>query len=89
MSNAATCQEQEVERNFKVFAEMLDGLIEKHEGRWALLRAGALVEVFDTIRDAHAAAWKLYSDDRFSVQEITNKPVDLGFYSYAGYQRTP
>ena len=66
---------------------MLDNLLLQEEGRWALMRDGALVEVFDTLRDAHVAAWKLFSNDLFSVQEITKQSVDLGFYSYAGYQR--
>ncbi len=89
MSKLATSQEQEVEKNFSAFTSMLDELMGQNNGRWALLRHGALIEIFDTVSDAHVAAWKLFSDGLFSVQEITKQSVDLGFYSYAGYQRAP
>ena len=80
-------REQEVSNNYKSFEKKLDELVKTHKGKWALLREGDIVEIFDTVRDAHIAAWKLFPDDKFSVQEITKQPVDLGFFSYAGNQR--
>lgn len=82
-------QEKQVAENFEAFAAKMDALIADHEGKWALLRDGSLVEIFDTARDAHVAAWKIFDDDRFSIQEISRVPVDLGFYSYAGNTRSP
>jgi hypothetical protein len=78
-------QLDEVDRNFDAFSKLLDRLLEKHEGRWALMHAGEVVEIFDTVRDAHVAGWQLFADGRFSVQEITAAPVDLGFYSHAAH----
>lgn len=85
---AVSEQEKQVTENYKAFEAKLDELIDQHEGKWALLRDGSVVEVFDTARDAHTAAWKIFDDERFSVQEISKVPLDLGFYSYAGNQRS-
>ena len=38
---------------------------------------------FDTARDAYLAGQKLYPDALFSVQEVTDTPADLGFFSHA------
>ncbi len=85
---AVSEQEKQVTENFKAFEAKLNDLIDQHEGRWALLRDGSVIEIFDTARDAHIAAWKIFDDERFSVQEISKVPVDLGFYSYAGNTRS-
>ena len=87
MAEDSKAQQLEVSFNYESFEKKLDDLIGANEGKWALLREGDIVEIFDTVRDAHIAAWKLFSDDKFSVQEITKKPVDLGFFSYAGNPR--
>ncbi len=86
---AVSEQEKQVALNFKAFETKLNDLIDKYAGKWALLRDGSVVEIFDTARDAHIAAWKIFDDERFSVQEISKAPVDLGFYSYAGNTRSP
>ncbi len=73
----------EVDRNYEAFKALLPSLIGDQANKWALLHDGALTAVFDTVRDAHLAGVKLYPDSSFSVQEITNRPVDLGWFSHA------
>lgn len=85
---AVSEQEKQVTENYKAFESKLDGLIDQYEGKWALLRDGSVVEIFDTARDAHVAAWRIFDDERFSIQEISKVPIDLGFYSYAGNTRS-
>jgi hypothetical protein len=75
--------EEELSRNYDAFQERLHDLLESDRGRHALMRHGAIVEIFDTARDAFAAGNRLYEDGLFSVQEITDSAADLGFYSYA------
>jgi len=48
------------------------------------MRDGKVVEFFDTARDAYVAGSALFKTDQlFSVQEIVETPVDLGFFSHA------
>ncbi|HEX7670179.1 MAG TPA: hypothetical protein VF395_11370 [Polyangiaceae bacterium] len=47
-----------------------------------------IVEFFDTARDAFLAGQKIYADGMFSVQEVTDVPADLGFFSHALPHRT-
>lgn len=75
---------QEVERNYKVFEEKLPSLLASHRGKFALMRDGEIVEFFDTARDAYVTGLKLFEKDRlFSVQEVAETPIDLGFFSHA------
>lgn len=75
---------QQIEDNYKTFQAQLPSLVSSHRGKFALMRHGQIVEFFDTARDAYVAGQKLFATDRlFSVQEVTDTPVDLGFFSHA------
>jgi hypothetical protein len=37
-----------------------------------------------TVRDAYVTGQKLFNDKLFSIQEVVETPVDLGYFSYAG-----
>lgn len=76
-------QQNEVDRNYEAFKQMLSELMESDPGRFALLHNRELVACFDTNRDAVQAGKKLLKDQPFSVQKITSKPVDLGYFSNA------
>lgn len=78
----------EIEKNYRAFSARLPELLATHAGKFALMRDGAVIEFFDTARDAYVAGQKLYPDRLFSVQEIIGGPVSLGFLSYAVSQRT-
>lgn len=72
-----------VERNYEAFRQRLPELLATHRGKFALMREGDITEFFDTARDAYLAGQKLYPDALFSVQEVTDTPADLGFFSHA------
>ena len=76
-------RQQAVDRNFDAFRAMLPELMKTHGGKFALLRDGEAVEFFDTARDAMIFGQKTYSDGLFSVQEVTDRVVDLGYFSHA------
>jgi hypothetical protein len=79
---------EEVRRNYEAFTRRLPELVKTHAGKFALMRSGEIVEFFDTARDAYVAGRTLYpDDDLFSVQEVVEGPVDLGFYSHALFER--
>ena len=73
---------QEVRRNYEAFRELLSELIETCPGQCALMRRGELVEVFRTSRDARWIGRERFSDGNFSVQPITERDLDLGWYSH-------
>jgi hypothetical protein len=48
------------------------------------MRDGQIIEFFDTARDAYVTGQQLFKEDQlFSVQEVIETPVDLGFFSHA------
>ena len=77
-------QQQEVDRNYEAFKKMLPDLLKSNPGRTALMRDGEVVACFDTDRDAIEAGRTFFKDRRFSIQEITRRRVDLGYFSRAG-----
>lgn len=79
----------EVERNFRFYEENLAGLDESLHGKYALLRRERFVEFFNSILDAHTSAQERFADGLYSIQQVAQKPVDLGFYSHAdGHPQT-
>ena len=76
-------KEVEIERNYAVFLDLLGELMPQNEGRYALFRDCRLEGVFDTPGDAVRSGTARFGDQQFSIQLITDKPVDLGFYSHA------
>jgi hypothetical protein len=73
----------EVDRNFQAFRALFPELIKSHAGKFALMRDAAVVEFFDSVRDALVYARRTFPDGRYSVQEIVDQIVDLGYYSHA------
>ena len=75
-------QRQEVDRNYDAFMRMLGSILEEHRDQLALMRDGRIVGYFETPREALVAAAELYPDGIFSIQEVTDEPIDLGFWSH-------
>lgn len=74
---------EQVKKNYEAFRQMLPNLLAGQKGKFALMHDGEVVEFFDTARDAFITGQKLYSDNLFSVQEVVEIPVDLGYFSHA------
>ena len=79
--------QDEVDRNYEAFQARLPELLPTSRGQWALLRHGEVEVIFDTARDAQLAGEKLFDDGLFSVQQVTDGVVDLGWFSHAVSQR--
>ena len=80
-------QKEQVEQNYRAFEKKLPGLLPAHKGKFALMRDREIIEFFDTAGDAFVAGLKLYEDRLFSVQEVVEIPIDLGYYSHAVSER--
>lgn len=77
-------QGQEVDRNYDAFTRLLGSILAEHRDQLALMREGQIVGYFDTPREALEAASVRFPDGIFSIQEVTDEPIDLGFWSHAG-----
>jgi hypothetical protein len=80
--------ESEVKRNYEAFMQQLPQLLITHPGKFALMRDAKVVDFFDTSADAYRAGQRLFQDQRFSIQQVIDSPVDLGYFSHALPQRT-
>ena len=74
-------QQEEVDANYVKFREKLPDLLKIDESRFALMHSGEVIACFDTARDASEAGKCLFNGKPFSIQEITSKAVDLGYFS--------
>jgi hypothetical protein len=73
----------EVDRNYDAFVAHLPTLLNEHRDKFALMRAGAIVGFHESSGAALAVGHKTFGETPFSIQEITDRPVDLGFFSHA------
>jgi hypothetical protein len=87
MADSTTDASSEVRRNYEAFVQKLPELLPVHRGKFALMHDTNIVEFFDTAADAFRAGRKLYTEGRFSIQEVTDAMADLGFLSHALPQR--
>jgi hypothetical protein len=83
----ADTEKDEVRRNYEAFLQKLPTILASHYGKIALMHKGEIVAFFDTIADANVAGQKLFAGQPFSMQEVTDLPIDLGFFSHALPQR--
>lgn len=72
----------EIRENFEFFQGAVGGWLAAHRDRYALLRDRTLIDFFNKPGEAVEAGLKRFDDGRFSIQRVTNRPVDLGFLSY-------
>ena len=80
---------EQLDRNYQAFVSQLPTLLTAHRDKFALMRDGKIVEFFDTARDAYVAGTTIFQEDKlFSVQEVTDAAIDLGFFSHAVPQRS-
>jgi hypothetical protein len=80
---ADTQRGEEVERNYAAFQSALAELSKQHQGEYALIRHGEIVSIHEELIDAVVAGQSDFPDGMYSIQEVTTKPLDLGFYSHA------
>ena len=75
-------QGREVDRNYDAFNRLLGTLLPEHRNQYALMRDCKIIGFFDKPGDANREAVALFDDQIFSIQEVTDEPVDLGFWSH-------
>ncbi|MFL6858119.1 MAG: hypothetical protein ACJ8DZ_11670 [Allosphingosinicella sp.] len=80
----ARSQRDQVDRNYDAFVRVLGSILADHRDQLALMRDGRIVGYFDTPREALRAAAEWFPDGIFSIQDVTDEPIDLGFWSHVG-----
>lgn len=73
----------EIAHNFDAFQRTLAALLPLQKNRFALLRHGKVVSFFDRPGAADADGARRFSDGIYSIQQVTDEPVDLGLYANA------
>ena len=81
----AQLQKQQVDLNYDAFMRVLGSIIADHRDKLALMRDGKIVGYFSTPREALLAATEQFPDEIFSIQEVTDEPIDLGFWSHVAH----
>ena len=79
--------QEEVSKNYEFFQAYLKEnkktLFKEHKDEVALIRRQKIVNYFDDYDDALEYGRKKYKDRLFSVQEVNEAIVDLGYMGYA------
>lgn len=75
-------QKHEVDHNYDAFVRILGSLLPKHRDEYALMRDGQIVGFFTKPGEANRAGVDRFPDGIFSIQEVTDEPIDLGFWSH-------
>ena len=79
--------EVEIERNYSAFVDMLPELLRTRLGRYALMRDQGVEGIFDSPGQAEREGFAKFGAAPYSIQLVTDEPVDLGFMSNAIHQR--
>ena len=74
--------QREIDGNFDAFQRVVARHLPEHRGEWALMRHGEIVSLHPTAGQAEDAGVSAFHDDLFSIQEVTDEVVDLGFFSH-------
>ena len=82
-ANMTDKRTEEIRKNYEAFRKLLPSLLEAHPGKFAVMRHAEVAQIFDTAKDAVLFAQTTYKDGLYSVQEITGKGIELGFFSLA------
>ncbi len=72
----------EVDANYDFFCRNLKQFLAEHDGQYALLKNRAVVEFFPGPGEAYRFGQSAFPDGIFSIQEVNDEPIDLGFFSH-------
>lgn len=78
-----TALSREVDQNYDYFQRYITSYLPEQIGRYALLRHQEVIGFFDDPGEAAREGARRFSDNIFSIQEVSTAPIDLGLYSYA------
>jgi hypothetical protein len=75
--------EREIDANFDFFQRSLGSFLPQYDGKFALIKNCTVVRFYDNEFEAEAEGEERFADGLYSIQQVSEKPADLGFFSYA------
>jgi hypothetical protein len=75
--------QEEVDENYSEFIKALPNILPAHHNKFALMKDGKIIAYFSSAEDSTTAAHLSIQDGLFSIQQVTDAVIDLGFYNYA------
>lgn len=75
-------QRQQIDQNYDAFQRMRGALLAEHRHEHVLIRHRELIDFYATAGDAYRDGLRRFDDGLFSIQEVTDEPIDLGFWSH-------
>jgi hypothetical protein len=81
MATEAAIQEA-VDQNYEAFEKLLPDLLATHADEVALMRDEKLIALFENAGAAMAEGNRQFPDELFSIQVVTDRVIDLGFFSH-------
>ena len=76
-----------ISENFDAFQKELPKLLKKHREWYAVLRDKKVVGVFRTMDEAGPFGRENFPDGMYSIQAVTDQPIDFGIFSSAPLKR--
>jgi len=73
----------EIDNNYDFFQRRLSTLLKEHRGEFALLKLKRIVGIYPGPGEAYRAGLALFPDEIFSIQEIEDRPAEMGLISLA------
>ncbi len=73
----------EIDNNFDFFQRRLSTLLKDHHGEFALLKNKRIAGLYPGPGEAYRAGLALFPDEIFSIQEIEDRPAEMGLISFA------
>lgn len=83
----AAAREAEIEQNYQFFQGRVGDLMKNHAGEFAVLKNREIIRMCGTVAEAIAVGYSKDEGGLFSIQEVTDEPLDLGFFSHANSTR--
>ena len=81
--NDADLLRAEIAQNFDALQRKLGNCLPEHAGRFALLVKREIKGFFDDPIVADNEGKRIASDGLYSIQQVTDRPVELGVYANA------
>lgn len=73
----------QVDKNYEVFKKILPKIIKDNRNKFALMKDGEIIGYYSSAEDAQITADKFFEGKPFSIQQVTDTAIDLGFFSHA------
>ena len=77
-------QRREIDANYDFLQRQLATVLPERRGQYALIKSCRFEGFYDKPGEAYREALARFDDELFSIQEVTDQPLQLGFFSLAG-----